>query len=685
MPRSFTFFLWNQLDARLFLVIFLSSVLHFEGVGQRKNLDDKMHHIRNTDPREWLDFPEHAEASRYVLKFNTPITAGSSTLCIRQHDIKQDWSVELNNVKIGMLAVDEKDMRIYYAVPQGLLTREGNTLVIQCASPTPDDVFVGEITFYPKTIDLVLGESQITFEIIAEDGEPIPGRITLVDEHGVLQTIVTEKNDSLAVRPGYVYSNGRGTVRTVSGEYTLYATRGFEYGVDSLRVTLEPGKTRHCKFILKREVDTRGWVSSDTHLHTYTHSGHGDCTDIERAVTIAGEGIEVPIMTEHNKHVDLDAMAMKSGTRSHYTPVTGNEVTTRVGHFNIFPVSAGSKPVDHEAKDWRELSQRIHAPVIILNHGRDVHHTFRPFDAKRYLQSAGWRLDENEFFANAMEVINSGSQQSDPMQLFHDWFGLLNRGHAVTPVGSSDSHDVSRFFAGQARTFVQCDDQDVANINLDSFLKNFIDGRVMVSLGLLVQLSVNDLGPGDLVPAADSLRVVAEVHGPGWSNAEKIALYANGKKIRESKIISGKIAGLKEKITWTLPRVAYDQNFVAIAEGSTGKNAYWPLAKPYQPASASWTPKFMGATGAIWIDGDGNGKRNSAYDYGAALLERSKHDVVTLIKQLDQFDAAVASQVAAMLWKRGINLNSEELASALKTARAEVRDAFQNARDALKN
>ena len=41
-----------------------------------------------------------------------------------------------------------------------------------------------------------------------------------------------------------------------------------------------------------------------------------------------------------------------------------------------------------------------------------------------------------------MEVINSGATQNDPMQLYRDWFGMLNRGHMLTPIGASDSHTV---------------------------------------------------------------------------------------------------------------------------------------------------------------------------------------------------------------------------------------------------
>jgi hypothetical protein len=103
--------------------------------------------------------------------------------------------------------------------------------------------------------------------------------------------------------------------------------------------------------------------------------------------------------------------------------------------------------------------------------------------------------------ANAMEVINSGSQQTNIMNLYNDWFGMLNHGNFLTPVGSSDSHDVSRFTVGQGRTYILSSSENPSAINIDEAIRNFIDGKVLVSLGLLTKVRVaGSYGPGDLVP-----------------------------------------------------------------------------------------------------------------------------------------------------------------------------------------
>ncbi len=271
------------------------------------------------------------------------------------------------------------------------------------------------------------------------------------------------------------------------------------------------------------------------------------------------------------------------------------------------------------------------------------------------------------------------------MNLYNDWFGMLNHGVHLTPVGSSDSHDVSRYIVGQGRTYIQANDGDPGKIDVDGAINNFRDGKVMVSLGLLTKILVNGrYSVGDLVPSSDKLTVVVEVHGPGWVKADRVSLFVNGEKIREEKI--GKSgAGLKWKATWDLPVPKHDIFLVAIAEGPADRMPYWPIAKPYQPSSADWTPRLLGSTGAIWIDGDKNKRRDAAYDYAKAIVKTSAGDIHEIIRQLNEYDAAVAAQVAALLWKAKVDLNSDEIKKSLTNAKVEIRTAFEKAMAEIKS
>src|SRR5262245_21162903 len=147
-------------------------------------------------------------------------------------------------------------------------------------------------------------------------------------------------------------------------------------------------------------------------------------------LTLAGEGVELPIVTEHNAAVDLNSLARAMGVRVRLTPVVGNEVTTRVGHFNVFPLAVrGPVPDAARIASWDAAFRAIDetgARVVILNHARDVHAGFRPFGAERHIAVAGLDRDGWVARANAMEVVNSGAQQTDVRRLFADWFGMMN-------------------------------------------------------------------------------------------------------------------------------------------------------------------------------------------------------------------------------------------------------------------
>ena len=170
-------------------------------------------------------------------------------------------------------------------------------------------------------------------------------------------------------------------------------------------------------------------------------------------------------------------------------------MTTPVGHFNIFPVAAGAPIPKYKLNDWTEIFGEIYrvpgVRAVILNHGRDLHGGTRPLGPKLHHAAVGENLSGWPPGMNAMETVNSGATQTDILQLFHDWMGLLNRGRQITPVGSSDSHDVGRHFVGQGRTYIRCDDRDPGNLDVDQAVSNFVQGRVMVSYGLLAELSVN--------------------------------------------------------------------------------------------------------------------------------------------------------------------------------------------------
>src|SRR5262249_21257762 len=304
-------------------------------------LTPRLHHLRPSGPPEWSDFPAQAEGPDLRLRFESNANPREYALRLRQQDVRQTWKVLLNGKEIGRLVADENDMAICVPVPRGALKDGENTLAIEQVGKTVDDIRVGEIVLDDRPVKEVLSEATVEIQVRdAGQGTPgaLPCRITVLNAQGALASVGAESKGPLAVRAGVIYTaSGRARFGLPTGEYTIFAGRGFAYGIDSTRIVVKPGDLVQQTLAIRRDVPTPGWVSCDTHVHTLTYSGHGDCTLDERVVTIAGEDIQLPIATDHNRQISYHAAAIKHGVRKYFTPVVGNEVTTDVGHFNIFP------------------------------------------------------------------------------------------------------------------------------------------------------------------------------------------------------------------------------------------------------------------------------------------------------------------------------------------------------------
>lgn len=654
-------------------------------------ITDRMHHLRSGTDREWADFADRAEGAELVLSFQANANDTQHTLRLRHRDLKQPWRVLLNGKEIARLPLDEADTITYWVVPPRTLTDGANELRVQCTGKAADDVLIGEAGLIGRPREDVLSDATIEVSVHEQPGGgPIPSRITIADQQGTLVSVGNVSDPDHAVRPGVIYArDGMVRLKVPTGRFVIHAGRGFEYSVASVKIDVSAGKRISHRLAIGRQVDTTGWAAMDTHLHTGTYAKHGDATVEERMLTIAGEGIELPVSTEHNIRVDFGPRAAEAGVRTHFTPIVGSEVTTpSLGHFNVFPIAEGARTIDRKAPGWAQLRQAIAGAttdaVVVLNHGRDVHGGFRPLGRTRHISVAGEDLDGWALPANAMEVVNSGAVMSDALTLPRDWMAMLNRGFMLTPVGASDSHDVSRYIVGQGRTYVRVDDRNPGALDLTRVVESVRRGRVMVSYGLLAEISVREMGPGDLVRAARDLNVRIRVKGPGWTRADHVTLYVNGEKVREEEIRDGANPGVKWEATWRLPSPPHDVHLVAIASGPGVTAPYWPTAKPYQPTSIEFTPYVLGVSGAVFVDADGSGRFESAHEYARREMSVAQGDVRALATKLGAYDTAVAIQAASLLRAQDPSRFDARIGSLIAAAPPHVASGFRRYRDEWK-
>lgn len=547
--------------------------------------DASTHHLRYGQTREWSDFPQNANDSELTINFTTK-SINASTLSLTQYDVNQVWKVILNNKHLGNLTIDEKKMVSYFDIPAGLL-KKANRLSIKperLNTDRSDDITLSHIFITSTLVAKMLSEVTLHFQVEDDTKTLLPSKLTIIDKHGSLQPVAAPASDTLAVRAGVIYSsNGLFNFSLPAGEYKVYASRGFEYGVDSFTINAKAGDAIDHRLRVKHEVSLKNWKGVDTHIHTREFSGHGDASMSERIMSIAGEGLDYGVITEHNKAIDVTALIKEKKLDSWITAITGEELTTPVGHFNILPATPQTVP-DPNVKTWKEVKENLDKistnKVIILNHARDEHNGVRPIDS----------LESRTVTAmpfNAMEVMNSGSQQTDPRQLYKDWLTLMARGIILTPIGSSDSHDMSRFIVGQSRTYVRADGDVVDNI---------LNGRAGVSFGLFTQLEVDS----NAVNGKTGIKIT--VHAPSWVKPRNVKLFANGQQIFDDSLSDkDKQVGNNYTKELNIELPPQDLKLVAIAEGADPKVPWWPIARPYSWTSPDVTPIVLGISEVVTV------------------------------------------------------------------------------------
>ncbi len=626
-------------------------------------ITDRFVHLGVSQHTEWKDFTtvEPTHRNQTEIEFQARKNAEEAALEIQAGGVGTDfWRVRLNDEDLGSLRKSEDRVTQYFRVPPAVVREGTNRLRVSTFGRRGDDVYVGKAVLHNRPLREAAGYARVTVRVRdAESGAGLPCRLTIVkpgekkDAKGVvtateeLADMLPVKEDEVATRKGIVYTKkGLAAFDIVPGKYTLYATRGFEYGLAVSRLELARHEEKAIDLELRREVDTTGLLAADTHIHTLTFSGHGDIDLEERVITIAGEGVELAVATDHNHHTDYRPTMEKVDMKEEFVPIVGNEVTTTWGHFNAFPLNKDEPPSDHDHSDWTNLIKAMRASsgvrVVIVNHPR------RTLTDVSTFGQIGWNTVSGEAHRgppslgiDAVEVLNGKTLEDDRMLILKDWFGMLNRGYRIAAIAGSDSHAVNEI-VGQARTYVQSSTDDPRKIRIDEVCDAFLAGRLLVSLGLLTQVEVNGKHrPGDLASGlGEEVDVKITVQGPSWTRADSVALYLNGIESRREKIEPSE-KPLKYQGTWRIHRPAHDVHLVVVATGP-------PVTAPYWPVSGDGKRYLLGATNAVWLDADGDGKFTAAYEYASRIVKDQGFSGEGTSAAVRSFDAAVAAQFASL-------------------------------------
>lgn len=406
----------------------------------------------------------------------------------------------------------------------------------------------------------------LLYRINGPDGL-VPGRITILEPDVDLVALGGPFDERYAVREDVCYAlDGVGELVLPAGQCEVLASRGIEWTLDRQTIEIPAGGRVEVTLEISPAVDTTGLVGGDFHLHTLTHSGHGDSNMPERIVSLLGEGVDFAVATDHNRNIDYRPTIEALGATDGITSMVGNEVSTPAGHFNAFPLDAARPPVPSRLSAAPPLFRLLRAetnelgvvPIIQVNHPRwegidyfsqaeldettgssDSPRWSPDFDAIEVLNENclwGWADPENS------PGLETGSQTHSSMQ---DWYALLDTGHRAIATGNSDSHSVKANFAGVPRNYLVSSTDDPGSIDPREMIEALRRGEVVVSSGPIVRASIPDRGLHDdprmaTADANGDVVIEVEVQAAPWIDVDRIRVIRDGEEIATIPVDDGR-------------------------------------------------------------------------------------------------------------------------------------------------
>ena len=396
------------------------------------------------------------------------------------------------------------------AAASGLRQGDAATLVVPAQPPAAP----------PLPVRIALpAAARISYRILDEDGQPMPGKLTLVGAAPDYDPALTRGAESLdygiAAQRRSLHGDssvgGRwdGPLLIAPGTYRAVVSHGPEWTRHEEKLTLSAGQEVTVTARLFHVLDTTGYLACDFHQHT-ANSPDSTIPLEERVVTNLAEGLEFLSSSDHDYITDFSPIIKGFAMDDRMSSVPGEELTPfGFGHFISWPLPLDPGSPNFGALDWggdlgRSLPpgaifdglRRLGGKVVQINHPRLKSPS--PFGFQENFDRAALRFDfarrtfygdrssmpveaaeldlpeEAELFSdrfNSLEVYNGlastapdrdGERHSAGTErVLRDYMNFLSLGFIPAAVGSSDTHGRTEP-AGLPRTLVRVSDDSPA-------------------------------------------------------------------------------------------------------------------------------------------------------------------------------------------------------------------------------
>ncbi|MFO0625802.1 MAG: CehA/McbA family metallohydrolase [Polyangiales bacterium] len=401
--------------------------------------------------------------------------------------------------------------------------------------------------------------------------------------------------------------HGDATVRVAPGRYRVTVSRGTGWTLSAQEVTVADAPVEH-RVTLRAVVDATRWAAADLHLHAAPSPDSRVSLD-ERVMSLACNGIDLGVATDHNRITDYRPALARTGLAPWLAVVAGDEVTSAGaslwGHFNAFPLAVpegagerGALPYfDREPAQLFAGARAAGARVIQVNHPR-MPPRIGYFDLAGLDADTGVARTEIAPDFDAVEAHN-GIWLEQPARVregLRDVIALARRGIRATATGNSDSHRLLLEEAGYPRTWARVPAEPRETLGA-RVIEAVRQGDVTVSAGPLVEVTVDGDHPGAVLGPRASVRVSVTVIAPAWVPVERVEVWRDDVAVHTVDVPPNPVDGVRWQGVFDVP-VTADAAVLVWVEAQTPL----PDVLPYRDARA------IGFSSPVWIDADGDGR-----------------------------------------------------------------------------
>ncbi len=409
---------------------------------------------------------------------------------------------------------------------------------------------------------------RVVVQVRDEDGGDIPCKVVFQGVDGTSDPDFGPDSGVQGVKNLYYTASGRFTQVLPPGRYRVIITHGPEYDAVYRTIEAEPAGRLELEVILRRVVQTPGWVSADFHSHS-SPSGDNTASQRGRVLNHLAEHIEFAPCTEHNR-LSTYAPHLKALEAEHLLATcVGIELTGTEGsvnHQNAFPLILKPRSQDYGAPlvdtDPAVQIERLalwdggSKKLVQVNHP-DIGEMFFDGDGDGR-PDAG--LPGMFDFIDVIEVHphyvraydGDGGDILSPQPVIDtqngpannrvfNWLQLLNQGYRIPGVVNTDAH-YNFHGTGWIRNYLRSPTDDPKEIKALDIVAAAEAGHIVMTNGPFLEVSLRPSTPaegdetGPVAIPGDNLRLAegsgllrVRVQCANWLDVDRVQVLVNGR------------------------------------------------------------------------------------------------------------------------------------------------------------